>query len=177
MAQVKINKLSRSEVKAALEAKGVKVRESRQTIESSTLPEVGTFTDFRVEDNPHGNAPIIRMIAIDKDGKTHACALSRLSAFGIKKVTKDQTLAESDIVLRPTAKGLRYQLNGRNLNGLPTAQDEAITSLIGKNFKAVQRESFAIAYMPDSNFDSKAQAIETAFIRPYFELELTGDAE
>ena len=177
MAQVKINKLSRSEVKAALEAKGVKVRESRATIESSTLPEVGTFTDFKVEDNPQGNAPIIRMIAVDKDGKTHACALGRLSAFGIKKVTKDQTLAESDIVLRPTAKGLRYQLNGRNLNNLPTAQDEAIASLLGKKFKAAQKDSFAIAYLESGNFESKAQAIETAYIRNYYELEITGDAE
>ena len=170
MAQVKFNKAVRSEIKAALEAKGVKVRETRGTIESSSLPETGVFTDFVVEDNPQGNAPIIRVVAVDAEGKEHKCALGRLSAFGIKKVTKDQTLSENDIVLRPTARGLRYQLNGRNLNGLPTAQDEAIAHLMGKKFKAVKKESFAIAYLPDSNFESKAQAIETAFVRDYYEL-------
>ena len=177
MAQVKVNKMTRDQVKAALEAKGIKVRESRANIASSSLPEEGTFVDFKIEDNPSGNAPIIRVIAVGTDGATHECALGRLAAFGIKKVTKDQTLSENDIVLRPTKAGLRYQLNGRNLNGLPTAQDEAIASLLGKKFKAAQKDSFAIAYLESGNFESKAQAIETAYIRNYYELEITGDAE
>lgn len=175
--QTKVNKMTRDQVKAALEAKGIKVRESRATIASSTLPEKGIFTDFKVEDNPNGNTPIIRMIAIDGTGKVHECALGRLAAFGIKKITKDQTLSESDIVLRPTKSGLRYQLNGRNLNNLPIAQDEAVSSLLGKKFKAAQKDSFAIAYLETGNFESKSQAIETAYVRPYYELEVIGDAE
>ena len=174
--KIKVVRLQASKVKADLESKGYVPRQGTLDIAKSDLPATGTFTGYRPEPNPFGGQDILRIKAVGDDGKEYECALSRIVYSGIKKVTKDQTISESDIVLRPTKKGLKYMLNGRPLNpSIPNAEHEAIAFLVGKKFKSELATSFAISYMREGNFDSKKQALETEHVQNYFELEIGED--
>lgn len=183
MAQIKaaVKKQTAEEIKKALEAAGVKVRTARTTMASSSLPAEGVFTGFETEPNPNNPAnPIIRMIAEGKDGSKHKCALGRLVGFGLVKTSPEHRLTEDDIVLRRTQTGqLKYQLAGGALNpSLPTAQHLAIEAMLGKEFKAIKRETFNIAYLPgDENFESKQQALDSRTVADFYQLQLVEETE
>ena len=175
MAQVKfeIKRVNASDLKTELEAEGINVGRSIEVVEGSSLPAEGVFIDKVLEDNPNGGNKIIRLIAQDKDGKQYKCALGRVNLFGKKRLSKDDTLTENDIILRMnTKREFVYGLRSNVMNpSVPTAKHEALAFLIGKKFKATPKMAFNLLYLNEGEkFETKQQAIDSARNVDYFEL-------
>jgi len=121
------------------------------------------FSHFRIETQNADNFDEIGTVS-----------LSRIHVLGVKKATPEQTLSESDLVLRVIKSGKlsgkkTYMVNGKPLNPvMKVSEDETILNLQGKTFNVVKCERFNV---PFEVWATKQEVIEaTAKVAEYYEL-------
>lgn len=173
MQKVKVQKVSVKDVIEDYKAKGKGNKiVSFSQIEDSGLPEVGMFKGHYFHEYPENpGANHYRLKAVDEKGKEFSVSLSRLLRLSVDKPTKESTLSENNIVLRPTKNGLKYFISGKNLNPeIGNSEPEIIANLVGKQFKAVRRTSFNLPYMREGNYESKKQCLEAIGTLDYYRL-------